>query len=326
MLKQGLNQKLLQKLSPQQIQFIQLLQLNSSEFEQRLEEELEENPALEDGTTAEETEENQEFEQQEENESPTEEGEIEEFDIADYLPSDEGGMDDYMPNDPNEEEKEVPMVNRLSLLENLEQQLGATELSEREENLARHLIGTIEEDGYLRRPLKSIAYDLAFLHNIRTNEEELHQVMKIIQSFDPPGVGARDLRECMLIQLERKQEQDDNVELAKQVVSNYMKHLANKHYERLMKALKIDREQLKEVLEVITHLNPKPGEGSQNLKAEYINPDFIVTNLSGELQVSLNSKNAPSLKISPSYQETLQGFKETKKRDKKLNEQVQFIK
>lgn len=342
MLKQGLSQKLIQKLSPQQIQFIQLLQLNSAEFEQRLEEELDENPALEEGGEegSQDEEEgveedalpadNAETESEEvapeaEEEFPIEQEPYEEVDINEYLPQDDNDYDDQMPSDPDEEEKQVPISHSQSLYESLEQQLKAIDLDEREENLGTHLIGMIEEDGYLRRPMKNIVYDLKFLNNIDTSEEELTKILSIIQTFEPAGVGARDLQECLMLQLQKK-EDSRTVTLAKDIVKNHMKSLANKHYDKLQSSLKISRDELREVLEVITHLNPKPGESLTAGKAQYVTPDFIVTNNSGELQVSLNTKNAPNLKINPSYQETLKGFKESKEKDKNMKEQVQYIK
>lgn len=355
MLKQGLNQKLLQKLSPQQIQFIQLLQLNSAEFEQRLEEELDENPALEESDNSEEEPTEQEIayeengkESEEETysedayeeaepveESPedteakveqgTESEPYDELEISDYLPNDDDQYQDQMPQDPNEEEKEIPVTNSQSLYEALEQQLNAMDLTERDAMLGKHLIGMLEEDGYLRRPLKNVAYDLKFLNNIDTSEEELETILRTIQQFEPAGVGARDLQECMSLQLVKK-EQTPDVQLAERVVNDHMRELANKHYGKLTQSLKIDRERLRDVLDIITHLNPKPGESLSAGKAQYVTPDFIVSNVNGELQVSLNTKNTPSLKINQGYQETLKGFKETKQKDKNLKEQVQYIK
>jgi RNA polymerase sigma-54 factor len=337
MLKQGLSHKLLQKLSPQQIQFIQLLQLNSTELEKRLEEELTENPALEmenaEGevpSDANAETRNEEFEGNEESTGESEEAESDyddyEVELEDYT------NDDYEPDygygnefDPNEERREAPLASTSSLYETLYEQLAAVRLSDREKQLARHLIGMLDEDGYLRRPLKNVAYDLAFLNQIQTNEEELEHILHIIQQFDPPGVGARSLEECLMIQL-RRLPQEKDVQIAERVISDYMDDLAKKHYERLMKSLKIDREKLKEVIEVITHLNPRPGEAQVNNKAQYIIPDFTVTYTEGELQVTLNSRNAPELRVSRDYQETLKGYQESNVKNKSLKNQVQFIK
>lgn len=353
MLKQGLNQKLLQKLSPQQIQFIQLLQLNSAEFEQRLEEELDENPALEESSHDEDEPTEQELAYEEsaqedevyeedaydeavpleesvdDTEGAVEQGNQEEpydeLEIGEYLPNDDDQSQDQMPQDPNEEEKEIPITNSQSLYEALEQQLNAMDLDERKAMLGKHLIGMLEEDGYLRRPVKNVAYDLKFLNNIDTSEAELEEVLQLIQQFEPAGVGARDLQECMLLQLAKK-EQTADVELADRIVRHHMRELANKHYGKLTQSLKVDRERLRQVLEIVTHLNPKPGESLSTGKAQYVTPDFVVTNVNGDLQVSLNNKNTPSLKINQGYQETLKGYKETKQKDKNLKEQVQYIK
>lgn len=324
MLKQGLNQKLLQKLSPQQIQFIQLLQLNTAEFEQRLEEEMESNPALEENNYADEDSE-ETFESAEE-EPEFEENELyDDVDIEEYLPDDDT-INTYTPRDPNIEDKDIPVASAQSLYERLSEQLSSVKMDDRKEQLLLHLIGMIDEDGYLRRPLKNIAYDLAFLNNIKTNEEELEDLLKVIQSFEPAGIGARDLRECLLIQLERKKEKNDETKLAYKIISNYMDELGNKHYEKLMRSLKVDREELKDALAVITHLNPKPGESQSSAKVQYVTPDFLVTSDEDNFVVTLNSRNSPQLNVSQQYQETLKGYKESKEKPKQLKDQVQFIK
>lgn len=335
MLKQGLSQKLLQKLSPQQIQFIQLLQLNTSELEQKLEEEVEENPALEKETY--EDNDTGSFENQEvkpdaeEREDTPEEAEKEflqenDVDLNDYLSTEE--KDSYsMGPDPDEEDHEIPVADTSSLYDRLTEQLAALNLSEKEELLARHLIGMIENDGYLRRPLKSIAYDLVFLNSIRVEEEELEKLLKKIQNFEPAGVGARNLQECLLIQLNRKKNRGPHVELAEKIVRKHVTDLGNRHYDKILKKLKITRDEFKEALEVIQSLNPKPGggEGSDN-KEHHIIPDFVVKTIDDTVHVSLNSKNAPELKVNKEYEETLKGYMESNKKDNKLKEKVQFIK
>jgi RNA polymerase sigma-54 factor len=338
MLKQGLSQKLLQKLSPQQIQFIQLLQLNTTELEKRIEEELTENPALENDKS--ETEgssdgEDDLYESSSESESGDDlEADVDtddfnddyDMDLSDYM-GDEG--DDYNYNggaESDEDKKDLPFATTNTLYDVLMEQLNAVRLNERGKELGRHLIGMIEEDGYLRRPLKNIVYDLAFLNQIQTTEEELEKVLKIIQSMDPPGIGARSLEECLMIQLDKKEPQTEHVRMAKRIIHEYMDDLAKRHYERLMKALHIDRDELKDVIEIITHLNPKPGESQVNVKTQYIIPDFMVTNAEGMLQVSLNSRNAPELRISREYQETIKGYQESNIKNKDLKNQVQFIK
>jgi len=334
MLKQGLSQKLLQKLSPQQIQFIQLLQLNTLELEKRLDEEMTENPALEiEKNESEAEQEDEKFESEENFDSEGEsEGEDEgndyddyETDLGDYM-GDDG--DDYSytgQTDPNEERRELPFANVNTLYDMLNEQLDAVNISDREKLLARHLIGMLEEDGYLRRALKSVANDLAFLSQVQTNEQELEKVLHVIQTFDPPGIGARSLEECLTIQL-NKMEQTHQVQQAKKIIHHHMDDLAKKHYDKLMKALKIDRDDLKGVIDTITHLNPKPGESQISTKTHYIIPDFIVTTIDNELHVTLNSKNAPELRVNRGYQETLKGYNDSTIKNKSLKNQVQFIK
>jgi RNA polymerase sigma-54 factor len=330
MLKQGLSQKLLQKLSPQQIQFIQLLQLNTIELEKRVDEELTENPALEsDKTDAGEAEQEEEkFEAPEqEGEEESEDNEYEDFetDLSDYMGDEEEDYAYTGQTDPNEEKRELPFANVSTLYDVLNEQLDAVNISERDKLLARHLIGMLEEDGYLRRPLKSVANDLAFLSQVQTNEEELEKILHIIQTFDPAGIGARNLEECLTIQLS-KMEQTHEVQIAKKIIHHHMDDLAKKHYDKLMKSLKIDRDDLKSVIETIIHLNPKPGESQVNIKTQYIIPDFMVTVVDNELHVTLNSKNAPELRVNREYQRTLKGYNDSQIKNKSLKNQVQFIK
>ena len=349
MLKQGLSQKLLQKLSPQQIQFIQLLQLNTTELEKRVDEELTENPALENDKTengeteagddidnfnledgdiaskADEDVDDNEFDGDAEIESINYDDDYDEMDISQYMGDDDSDYAYSGQVDPDDDKREIPFANTSTLFESLTEQLDAMRLDEREKELAKHLIGMLEEDGYLRRPLKNIAYDLAFLNQLQTTEQELEKILRVIQNLDPPGIGARSLEECLMIQLNKKV-QTPEVLIAKKVLHEHMDDLAKKHYERLMKSLKIDRDQLKDVIEVITHLNPKPGEAQTSVKTQYIIPDFIVTQDEGELQVMLNSKNTPELKISREYHDALKGYQESSVKSKAQKNQVQFIK
>lgn len=335
MLKQGLNTKLLQKLSPQQIQFIQLLQLTTAELEKRVEEEITQNPALE--MDKEDKPDNREGDQTERSEDDYEKVEedvaamddTQEVDISDYL-NDEDDYSYYStPRDPNEEDREIPIANYSTIYDNLYEQLAALKFTEHERDLAEHLIGMLDEDGYLRRPLKNIVYDLAFMRSIETTEEELEGILKKIQTFDPPGIGARNLQECLLLQLKKKKQDNEDVQLATRVVESYMDALAKKHYQKLLKSLKIDRDRLRDVVEVITHLNPKPGEGQMNIKGQYNNPDFLVTETDGELHVTLNTKNAPEMRVNRDFKETMLGYQKSKKKgqeNKQLKKQVQFIK
>lgn len=326
MIKQQLSQKLLQKLSPQQIQFIKLLQLNTLNFEERVDEELLENPALESGK---DEGDDMEFQQEEFEESDY--NKEDEFDISDYLNEAEDGIrlsSEYRGGD--EERDEMPVVYYSSFRERLLEQMTSGLESEQYNILAEQLVGTLDDDGYLRRPLSAIKNDLLFTQNIRATEEELEKILKLIQSMDPPGIGARDLKECLLLQIKRKQEISDNpiYKLAFQIIDKHMDDFSKKHYQKLTKKLDVSEDYLKESLDFIAKLNPKPAmsgsEGGGN--KDFIIPDFIVTDDYGTLQVSLNSKNAPELRVSPSYQETLQSFEASKEKSQSQKDTVQFIK
>lgn len=331
MLKQNLSQKQLQKLTPQQIQYMKLLQLNTTDFLERMEQELLDNPALEKAQEAEEREKEQleqyEFEGGDEKDSAEESYDFE-SDITDYLAYDDENssyrtQDDY--NGTEEERKEIPIAQEQTFHEFLSEQLNNNIYDERQLILARHLIGSLEEDGYLRRALKSIVNDLYFIENVQTTEEELEKVLAFIQEFEPPGIGARDLQECLLLQLKRHKETPE-IKLAKEIVSNHMEAFTKKHYEKITRSLKVTEDDLRDAINIIRKLNPKPGHStSSNMKEQYINPDFTVKLEEDNLIVLLNSKNAPDLKISRSYADTLKAYS-TDTKNEKLKESVQFIK
>lgn len=319
----GLTQSLSQKLSPQQIQFIKLLQVPTAELETRVEEELEINPALEEGKE-EEPEEKEEFEELEEFESTAEE-----VNIDDYLQDDYSGykMQGDGPN-PDDDDKEMPVAISTSLNELLEVQLGYLNLGEHEEVIGKQLIGSIESDGYIRRGLEAIINDLAFAQNVETDIDEVESVLIKIQTFDPPGIAARNLKECLQLQLERKLEDGEEVEVAMRIVTDCFDEFTKKHYEKITKKLGIeDEEMLKDAVDDITRLNPKPGGTSTGLvKTQYLIPDFILTADDGKLELSLNSRNAPQLKVSRSYNDMLDAYGKSDKKDKKLRETVSFVK
>ena len=324
MQKLGLTQTLSQKLSPQQIQFIKLLQIPTAELDARIEEELENNPALEEGKedTAESLETGDEFEEDYKSEN-------EDIDLEDYIHDDFSGY--KMQGDgfnPDEEDKEMPIATSTSLPEQLEIQLGYLNLDDRQYAIGKQLIGSIEADGYIRRDLEAIANDLAFSQNIETDEDELEELLRRIQTFDPPGIAARNLQECLLIQLERKIDQSEDVRIATRIISEHFNDFTKKHYDKIMKRLNIEDEQLlKDAITVITKLNPKPGSSSGGLvKTQYLIPDFILTNNNGRLELTLNSKNAPELKISRSYSDMIQAYDKSNKKDKKLKDTVTFVK
>lgn len=322
MLKQTLSQKLLQKLSPQQIQFIKLLQLNTMDFEQKMEQEVLDNPALEKGK--EESSESIEDNSNTEYEDTQNDNDI---DIADYLNKDNyGGVklnDDY-----NDEQNEMPIAESKSFIDYLMEQARINIIDSRLLELSNYLIGAIEEDGYLRRDLRAIKNDLAFSENIMTDEEELGKALDEVQSLEPAGIGARSLQECLLLQLYRKNiTQNDSMNIAVKILEKHMESFTKKHYTKIMRSLKIDEEELKLAIREITKLNPKPGQNQMSTsKTQYIIPDFILYDTAGKMEVVLNSKNAPELRLSSSYSEALNSYEQSTKSDKKLKETVQFIK
>jgi len=328
MLKQSLGQKMLQRLSPQQIQFMKMLQVPTAQLEERIKEELEANPALEEGQ-----EEGDERETSIE-ESAAEEKEEkadDEVDISEYLSDDEVAdykLQDNNYPDPDEEEKTIPVAVEQSFHEYLLDQLGTLELEAQQEKIAEQIIGSIDDDGYLRREISSIVDDLAFAQGVQATEEEVVAVLKKIQEVDPPGTGARDLRECLLLQLNKATEHEIYVRLAKKIVSEHFEFFIKKHYDKLQKALEIPEEHLKGALDIILRLNPKPGSGyaASGKSEQYIVPDFFVVNNNGELQLQLNGRNAPELRVSREFREMFQDYDKTKNKTKEQKEAVMFIK
>lgn len=326
MQKLSLTQSLTQKLSPQQIQFIKLLQVPTVELESRIEEELEVNPALEEGR-----DEPDEYQQEEIKEREEEREREDEFNVEDYLKHDDIGgykMQGDTGGQNEEEDREMPIVGTTTLADALNTQLGYLGLDERKEIIAQQLLGSIESDGYIRRDLDAIANDLAFSQNIETTEEELSELLDEIQLFDPPGIGARDLRECLLIQLKRKEDHDDpSIGHAIRILEETFTEFTRKHYAKIQKKLGIDEQELRDAIQQITRLNPKPGStAGTGGKAQYIIPDFILTNDNGKLQLSLNARNAPELRVSRSYSEMLMAYDKAKHKDKKMKETVSFVK
>jgi len=366
MLKQGLQQRLLQKLSPQQIQLIKLLQIPTDALEERIKEELEGNPALEEGLAEEEnedelpatTDENEavkeeapvEAEEAEVPEREDEQAEIkdekEEIDDLengkdDDFSDDSNDLTDYMDEDevaeyklkedasPEQEDRRIiPVPVSRSFHEYLDEQLGMEELDERRQELGEYIIGSIDDDGYLRRPLDAMVDDLAFSQNVTCTQAELEEVLKIIQGFDPPGVGARDLKECLRLQLDREENNQEVNQICLKVIHEYFDEFVKKHYEKLQKQLDVDDEIFKKVINHITHLNPKPGSsftGSQDYE-KIIIPDFFIQNNEGELELSLNGMNVPDLRISQHFKEMLRDYHKGAKKDKAQKEAVMFIK
>jgi len=389
MIKQTTSIQQLQKLSPQQIQFIKLLQIPTAELNTRIEEELEINPALEEGKDNEADYEVQdEYSQPEEdsnstnttdNEDSNKESDdldtsvdsYEEISLQDYMPDDDyGGY--KMQGDGNypEEEREMPIATTSTLADTLLTQLGFLGLNDHEYTIASHLIGTFDDDGYLRRPIASLVNDLAFLMNIDTNEEEIAKLLKKIQQFDPPGIGAKDLQECLLIQLHRHIDDNKLLNKAKKIARDYSEEFADelydrlqhrlqvndaefrevvflvlhikamemlencfeeftkKHFDKIQRKLALNDADLKEIVDIILHLNPKPG-GETNTEAnrvQYIIPDFILRNNYGKLEVTLNSRNAPDLRVNASYADMLEAYSKVQNKDRHARETLTFVK
>lgn len=328
----GLSQKQIQiqKLSPQQIQLMKLLQVPTALLEQRIKEEIEENPALEEGENIIETDtQDQEPEEASEMENDLEEEPIidDEMEVVDYIQEyldNEDDTPDYKLQgdgyNPEEEERSMPVVLENSFYDFLEQQIGlSTFANEKERIIARQIIGSIDEDGYLRRDTFALVDDLIFSLNINVSESEIEQVIKKVQRFDPPGIGARDLQECLLIQLTIRIEQISKdsptrnfLLLAFKIIDKYFDAFSKKHFDKLIKSLNISEKQLKKAVEEVLKLNPKPSSGyvgdSKSSNNQYIIPDFIIVNRDNDLEVVLHSRNAPELRISDHFREMLRTY------------------
>ncbi len=359
-----LKQLLSQKLSPQQIQFIKLLQIPTAELETRIKEEMEVNPALEEGDTDEPEE--QDGDDEAETEDPDAEFDSdnstldEDFeepaDADDYAPADAApepepapdeapdntdlDLSDYLNDDEiagykmqgdgpgEEEEREMPLADTSgSLMDSLLDQLHFTRLGEREEAIGQQLIGSIDGDGYIRRDLAAIANDLAFSQNMEATVPEIGAVLRVVQGFDPPGIAARDLPECLLLQLERRP-QDEATAHAEQIIGTLFEEFSKKHYARIQQKLDLEDDELKEAVALILKLNPKPGGSGPSGpgKTQYLMPDFILTNDNGELNLTLNARNAPELRVSPAYTEMFRTYDKAAKKDQKMKEAVTFVK
>jgi len=340
MLRQFNQQKLLQKLSPQQIQLMKLLQVPTASLEERIKEELEDNPALEyelDNDNSEpDTYDLQDNDSSDGDTSSEDDVELssdtaEKVDLDDFLrrEDDEGGYDggdDYYGNSDGEQ-RVTPARVETSFHDHLLDQLGMLELDERTHKIAEQIIGSIDEGGYLRREVTSIVDDLAFGQNIDTTVEEVNNLIQDIQQFDPPGVCAWTLQECLLLQLKRFPDTKP-VRDAMQVIDKYFNEFIKKHYDKIQKQLGLKEDDFKNVIGIIIKLNPKPGAAFAVLnKAEsYIIPDFFVGNNNGILELSLNAKNAPELRVSQGYQEMMRAYDRSEKNNKQQKEAVQFIK
>lgn len=340
---------MVQKLSPQQIQLMKLLQIPTATLDQRIKEELEANPALDEGGELDNSSEMQSRSEAEKEDVGEEEPQSEEaFELDDYL-------QEYIEDDPvsyklkanhygsdEDKEKAIPIPVEGTFHDYLEEQLGMLELpGEREKIIVRQIIGSIDDDGYLRRDLRSIVDDLLFAQGIETDTQEIEALLEKVQRFDPPGTGARSLQECLLLQIDQKRksahlqedvEQNGLLEKARQLLSGYFEEFSKKHYKKLARRMGISEDTLREVIDEILKLNPKPASGhatSSQRNPYYIIPDFTVVNREGDLELHLNARNAPDLRVNDQYREMLQAYqhkKNGKRPNRKEKEAVMFIK
>ncbi len=324
MLKQFLNFKLSQKLSPQQIQLMKLIQLPTQAFEQRISQEMNENPALEGGK-----EEPEKFDDDINDEYQETIDEAPEINIDDYLSDDETpsyklNANNYSADD---QQTHIPYAAGQSFTQHLMLQLNTYRLEESEKEIAKFLVGSVDESGYIRREIADIVDDLAFTQNVYTQEAAIESVLEKVQELDPAGVGARDLQECLLLQLKRKQ-QNSKVVLASRILKETFDHFSKKHYKKLLQKFSISEDELREAIAEIESLNPKPGGAisSNTRMVEHVVPDFAITIVEGSLELTLNGRNAPELHVSREYSNMLKGYKESKDKSKSQKEAVLFIK
>lgn len=323
MLKQQLQIKLSQKLSPQQIKLMKLIQLSTLDLEQKIEAEMGENPALESGTAKLE-EENQESDFEETTSIEADEIEIDQYLSDDEIPSYKLYANNYSADD---EDRTVPVSGGISFHQSLLDQLGNLILNEDEMYIAEFVIGSIDDSGYIRRTNEELTDDLAFTQNIFTEKAQLEKVIRAVQTLDPPGVGARSLKECLQLQLEKKKQDRPEVENALKIIRDEFEHFSHKHYDKLQERVGISEDELKSALALIGRLNPKPGGAlSSIIQNTHIVPDFILTIEEGEIEVKLNRRNAPQLRVSDTYKEMLIGYQESENKTKNQEEAIQFIK
>jgi RNA polymerase sigma-54 factor len=330
MLKQFLNLKLSQKLSPQQIQLMKLIQLPTQAFEQRLKEEMNDNPALEAGKEEEELDEKDEFDNEEYDDFDDNESiEAEDINIDEYLSNDETPEYKTQANNysDDDEHRESPLASPVSFHQDLINQLNTFILNDEEREIAEFLVGSIDDMGYIRRSIADIVDDMAFIQGIYTDEKTVERILHIIHELEPSGVGARDLQECLLLQLKHKTP-SEYVALATSIIENQFDAFTKKHYDKLQQKFNVSNEQLKKAVHEIEKLNPKPGGSftGSNKITENVVPDFAIRIVDGELELTLNGRNAPTLHVSKDYQEMLQTYKVSKDKSNSQKDAVLFIK
>ncbi|MBP9848191.1 MAG: RNA polymerase factor sigma-54 [Flavobacterium sp.] len=332
MLKHSLQFKLSQKLSPQQIQLMKLIQLPTQAFEQRLQEELVENPALEESSK----EDNYEADDYEVNTNDddyddydNEHIDAQDINIDEYLSNDETPDYKYQTNNysDDDDDKSLPFAAPVSFHQDLINQLNTFILNDDERDIAEFLVGSIDDMGYIRRTIQDIVDDMAFTQGIYTDEATVERILHLVQDLEPAGVGARDLQECLLLQLKHKTP-SDSIALAIQVIEQQFEAFSKKHYDKLLQKFDVNQQQLRKAIDEIEKLNPKPGgsfDGNQKM-VEHVVPDFTIRIMDGELELLLNGRNAPELHVSKDYQEMLQSYKDTSEKSNAQKDAVQFIK
>lgn len=327
MLKQSLQYKLLQKLSPQQIQLMKLIQLPTQAFEERLKQEIEENPALDTGKESDNFDDDlsNEYDDDGTDKIDAEDINIDEYLSDDEIPSYKTQANNYSSDD---EEKHTPYAAGTTFHQSLKNQLNTFRVDDEERAIAEFLVGSIDDSGYIRRSILDLVDDLAFTQNVFTTEEKVISVLtNVVHNLDPIGVGARDLKECLIIQLKAKEETEIRV-LSIEVLEQAFDHFVKKHYNKLIEKFNISEDQLKQVNQEISKLNPKPGSSyaGNNKIAEQIVPDFTIRILDGELDLTLNARNAPELHVSKEYNNMLKGYQESTTKSKSQKDAVFFIK
>ncbi len=327
MLKQHLQLKLQQKLSPQQIQLMKLLQVSTMDLEQRIKEEMMDNPALEEGS---DDDNDAESNQDDLDNGEDSVDENDDFNLEDYFDADD--IPDYKTQIKNQgadvEDRETPIGQGSSFQDLLYDQLHLLDIDDKDALIAEYIIGNLDDDGYLRRDLNALCNDLLFSGEIEASLKEVESALRHVQSLDPAGIGARDLKECLILQIKRHPQKTEEVQLANQILTKYFEEFTKKHYEKIALKIGLSLEEIKPSIDIILHLNPRPGNsGADSIKqVPQITPDFILTNEDEELKLTLNGRNAPELKISSGYKEMLAGYIKSDKKDKGKKEAIQFVK
>ena len=325
MLKQQLQLKLQQRLSPAQIQVIKMLEIPTLELEERIRQEIEENPALEEGVEkSDDSDEQDDFNEDfDTNDTPDFEEYMADDDIPDYkLIANNSSRDD--------KHEDIPFSAGLTFHEFLSDQVGLLQLTDRERSLMDYIIGNIDEEGYLRRSPESMVDDIVFQAGVETTDEEMKRLVREVQQFDPAGVGAINLQECLILQLERREQTPDVIN-ARKIITNFFEEFSKKHYDRIIRAMAITEVELKEALNQIVKLNPKPGNAwSGNVLEKTFSaivPDFIIENDEGTLTVQLNNSNVPELRVSSTYNEMFRDFTSNKEnQSREMKDAVMFAK